>query len=175
MHRLVAAVCLAIVPVIAAATIYKVQMPDGSILFTDSPPASGKILEERESRSTARPPVKAATPATGGTGASDRPTIQVLPSPAPRSGSGPGLPPGMAPQNLDAANAEVTAAERELAVVRRKLEVGREPLGGERLGTAKGGSRLSPEYEARIAGLEREVGAAEERVKRAYEARNTLK
>lgn len=175
MHRLVAAACLAVVPVVAAATIYKVQMPDGSILFTDSPPASGKILEERESKSTARPPVKAGTSATGNASASDRPTIQVLPSPAPRSGAGAGMPLGAAPQNLDAANAEVTAAERELAVMRRKLEVGREPLGGERLGTAKGGSRLSPEYEARIGGLEREVAAAEERVKRAYEARNALK
>lgn len=177
MHRFVAAVCLAVVPVIAAATIYKVQMPDGTILFTDSPPANGKILEERESKSTARPPVKTTAPSTGSTaaGAQDRPAIPVLPSPAPRSGSGPGLPPGMAPQNLDAANAEVTTAERELAVVRRKLEVSREPLPGERLGTAKGGSRLSPEYESRIAGLEREVAAAEERVKRAYEARNTLK
>ena len=173
MHRFVAAVCLAIVPVIAAAAIYKVQMPDGTILFTDSPPANGKILEERESKSTARPPVKA--PATGSAGASDQPAIPVLPSPPPRSASGPGLPPARAPQSLDAANAEVTAAERELSVLRRKLELGREPLPGERLGTAKGGSRLSPEYEGRIAGLEREVAAAEERVKRAYEARNALK
>jgi hypothetical protein len=175
MHRFVAAVCLAIAPAIVAATIYKVQMPDGTILFTDAPPANGKILEERESKSTPRPPARAATPSAASAGASDKPAIPVLPSPAPRSGSGPGLPPGMAPQNLDAANAEVTSAERELSVVRRKLEVGREPLPGERLGTAKGGSRLSPEYEARIAGLEREVAAAEERVKRAYEARNALK
>jgi hypothetical protein len=177
MHRFVAAVCLAIAPAIVAATIYKVQMPDGTILFTDAPPANGKILEERESKSAARPPVKVAPPSVGSAaaGASDKPAIPVLPSPAPRSGSGPGLPPGMSPQNLDAANAEVTSAERELSVVRRKLEVGREPLPGERLGTAKGGSRLSPEYEARIAGLEREVAAAEERVKRAYEARNALK
>ena len=177
MHRFVAAVCLAIAPAIAAATIYKVQMPDGTILFTDAPPANGKILEERESKSTARPPIKAAPPSAGSAaaGTSDKPAITVLPSPTPRSGSGAGLPPGMAPQNLDAANAEVTSAERELAVVRRKLEVGREPLPGERLGTAKGGSRLSPEYEARIGGLEREVAAAEERVKRAYEARNALK
>lgn len=177
MHRLVAAVCLAIVPVIAAATIYKVQMPDGTILFTDSPPANGKILEERESKSTARPPVRVPTPLAGSAaaGGSERPPIPVLPSPAPRSGSGPGMPPGMAPQNIDAANAEVTAAERELAVLRRKLEIGREPLPGERLGTAKGGSRLSPEYESRIGGLEREVATAEDRVRRAYEARNTLK
>lgn len=168
MHRLVAAVCLAIAPVVAAATIYKVLMPDGTILFTDSPPANGKILEERESKSS-RPPVKSTTASTGGGAAamSDKPAIPVLQSPAPRAGT--------APQNLDAANAEVTAAERELAVVRRKLEVGREPFPGERLGTAKGGSRLSPEYESRIAGLEREVAATEERVKRAYEARNALK
>lgn len=167
MHRFVAAVCLAIAPVVAVATIYKVQMPDGTILFTDSPPANGKILEERESKST-RPPVKAAPSTAGGaTGMSDKPAIPVLQSPPPRGGA--------APQNLDAANAEVTAAERELTVVRRKLEVGREPFPGERLGTAKGGSRLSPEYESRIAGLEREVAAAEERVKRAYEARNALR
>lgn len=176
MHRFVAAVCLAMVPVAAAATIYKVQMPDGTILFTDTPPANGKILEERESKSAARPPVRAPTPvAASAAGGSERPAIPVLPSATSRSGSGPGQSPGMAPQSLDAAVAEVTAAERELSVVRRKLEVGREPLGGERLGTAKGGSRLSPEYEARIAGLEREVAAAEERVKRAYEARNALR
>jgi hypothetical protein len=98
----------------------------------------------------------------------------VLPSPPPRGGAASTLPPG-APQSLDAANAEVTTAERELAVARRKLEVGREPLAGERLGTAKGGSRLTPEYESRIAALEREVAAAEDRVKRAYENRNALK
>ena len=173
MHRLVAALCLVIAPAVAVATIYKVQLPDGTILFTDSPPANGKILEERASTSTPRPPVKPVTPSSGSAaaGMSDKPAIPVLPAPTARSSSSP----AMAPQNLDAANAEVTAAERELAVVRRKLEVGREPLAGERLGTAKGGSRLSPEYEARIAGLEREVAAAEDRVKRAYEARNALR
>lgn len=175
MHRFVAAVCLAVVPVVAAATIYKVQMPDGTILFTDSPPANGKILEERESKSTPRPPAKAATPSAATAGTSDKPAIPVLPSPAPRSATGPGSPSNMPPQTIEAANAEVTAAERELAVMRRKLEVGREPLAGERLGTAKGGSRLSPEYEARVAGLEREVALAEDRVKRAYEMRNALR
>ena len=174
MNRVVAAVCLAVVPVIAFATIYKVQMPDGTILFTDSPPASGKILEEREAKPTPRPaPPKGsatAAPAMPGPGAAP---VPVLPSPA---GA---IPPGATvrplPQNLDAANTEITAAERELAVARRKLEVGREPLPGERLGTVKGGSRLSPEYESRIGDLEREVAQAETRVKRAYEARNALK
>jgi hypothetical protein len=168
MHRVAATVCLAIAPVIAFAAIYKVQLPDGTILFTDSPPADGKILEERETKPTPRP-----TPAMPAVSPSSGATAPALPSPAP------GIPPGSTvrpiPQTLDAANAEITAAERELAVVRRKLELGREPLPGERLGIVKGGTRLSPEYESRIAGLERDVAQAELRVKQAYEARNALR
>jgi hypothetical protein len=172
MNRVVAAACLAIAPVIAFAAIYKVELPDGTILFTDSPPANGKILEEREAKPTPRPtPANAATPAVGSP--SSGAGVPALPPP------GPGIPPGSTvrpiPQTIDAANAEVTAAERDLAVARRKLELGREPLPGERLGIVKGGSRLSPEYEGRIAGLEREVAQAETRVKQAYEARNALR
>ncbi len=152
MHRFVAAVCLAIAPVIAVATIYKVQMPDGTILFTDAPPAEGKVLEERATKSTPRPAAKAAAPAGAGpaTGSSAPPPVRVLPTPAPATGQAREV-----PRNLDAAIAELTAAERELAVARRKLEVGREPQPGERLGTAKGGSRLSPEYKSRVGHLER--------------------
>jgi hypothetical protein len=172
MRRSIVAVCLAAAPVLALATIYKVQMPDGSILFTDTPPAGAKILEERAS-GTARPAPRPAPAPAGAAGASDRPPIAVLPTPMPR-GERPTAS-TVLPNTLDAANTEVTAAERELNVARRKLEVGREPLAGERLGTAKGGSRLSPEYESRIAGLEQEVAAAEDRLRRAYEARNALK
>lgn len=157
-------VCLVAAPLIAlGATIYKVQLPDGSILFTDSPPPGSKILEERESKSTPR----SAPRSVGGT---------ATPSPAAT-----GIPPGSTvvplkgPANLDAAMAEVNAAERELAVARRKLELGREPLPGERLGLKGGGTRLSPEYEARVGALEKEVSAAEARLKRAYEARNALR
>lgn len=174
MRRSIVAVCLAAVPALVLATIYKVQMPDGSILFTDSPPAGGRILEERASASTRPAPRPAPAPANRAGGASDQPAIPVLPTPAPKGAERPTTTTVQAP-TLDAANAEVTAAERELTVVRRKLEVGREPLPGERLGTAKGGSRLSPEYENRIADLEREVAAAEDRVRRAYEARNALR
>lgn len=174
MHRVVAVACLAIAPLVASATIYKVEMPDGTILFTDSPPAGGKIIEERETKPTPRPPAKGtATPV--GTAKTGTPVIPVLPS---KSGAG-DVPPGSTvrpiPQNIDAANAEIAAAERELSVLRRKLEVGREPQPGERLGTAKGGSRLSPEYESRVGGLEREVALAEDRLRRAYEARNALR
>ncbi len=61
--------------------------------------------------------------------------------------------------------------ERELAVAKRRLELGREPLPGERRGLAGGGSRLTPEYEARIAAMERDVAATEAKLKKAYESR----
>jgi hypothetical protein len=141
-------------------------MPDGTILFTDSPPAGAKILEERQPLppTAPRPPAKA-PPAPAAT--TPRAADKAAPTP-PQSGP-------TASQNIDAAMAEISDAERELAVARRKLEAGREPLPGERLGTASGRSRLSPEYESRVADLEREVAAAEVRVKRAYDARNALR
>jgi hypothetical protein len=167
MNRTVVAICLAIAPLVASATIYKVRMPDGTILFTDSPPAGAKVLEQRETvPPPPRPPAKAA-PATGAT--TPRQSDKAAPA-----ASGPAATPSGS-QAIDAAMAEISDAERELAAARRKLEAGREPLPGERLGTAGGRSRLSPEYENRIADLEREVTAADARVKRAYEARNALR
>ena len=65
----------------------------------------------------------------------------------------------------------IPALERELAVAKRKLELGREPLPGERRGLAGGGSRLTPEYEARIAGMERDIATIEAKLKSAYEKR----
>jgi hypothetical protein len=168
MHRVLAAICLAVVPLVAFGTIYKVRMPDGSILFTDSPPPGGKIIEERQPTPTpsVAVPKPPARPASG----------TVAPSkPAAPAGTRPDAAAEAAPQTLDAAIAEISDAERELAVARRRLEAGREPLPGERIGTAKGGSRLSPDYERRLAELEREVAEAEARAKRAYEARNALR
>jgi hypothetical protein len=75
------------------------------------------------------------------------------------------------PANRAATPANIPTLERELAVAKRKLELGREPLPGERRGLAGGGSRLTPEYESRIAAMEREVAATEARLKKAYESR----
>lgn len=166
MLRLILAGCLAAAPLLAAGqTIYKVQMPDGSVLYSDSVPPGGKVLEEREAKST--------------------PRVTTLPSPpmgraatAPQAGvARPGIPPGSTVRPVDPNNKlnnappNVASSERELAIARRKLELSREPLPGERRGLAGGGSRLTPEYEARIANVEREVAAAEAKLKRAYDAR----
>ena len=165
MLRLILAVSLAGAPLVAASQsmIYKVQMPDGSVLFSDSVPSGGKVLEEREAKSTPRVNTLPSQPAGKGT----PPTGAVV---RPGTASVPILRPGTATKG--AAPAEnVSNLERELAVAKRKLEVGREPLPGERRGLAGGGSRLTPEYEARIAAMEREVAATEAKLRNAYDSR----
>ena len=165
MIRLIFAVCLAIAPLLAAgqSMIYKVQMPDGSVMYSDNVPSGGKVLEEREAKSTPRVNVLPSQPGKGA-------------SPPQATVTRPGIPPGSVVRPVNPVQTAVpidnTAnLERELTVARRKLELGREPLPGERRGLAGGGSRLTPEYEARIATLEREVAAIEAKLKDAYAKR----
>jgi len=161
-HLLIAMVCVS--PCVATAqSIYKVQLPDGSIMFTDTPPPGAKVLEEREAKSSPRPAVRTTTP----TNAARQPMPGPLGEPA--------QPSAPKARPIDAAMQEIDAAERAVQVAKRRLELGREPLPGERLGLAGGGSRLSPEYEARVAGLEREVSDAEARLTKAHAARNAAR
>ena len=165
MRRLIFAVCLAGAPLLATAQsmIYKVQMPDGSVLYSDSVPSGGKVLEEREAKSTPRVNTLPSQPA------GRAPTAQGAAS---RSGStaDPMMRPGVTTKGA-APPENIATLERDLAVAKRKLELGREPLPGERRGLAGGGSRLSPEYEARIAAMERDVAATETKLKNAYDRR----
>ena len=165
MLRTIFAVCLATAPLIVAgqSMIYKVQMPDGSVLYSDNVPSGGKVLEEREAKSTPRVNVQPVQP---GKGAPPTQTAVTRPGVPPSSVMRPGIPTKGAtpPANLE-------TLERELATAKRRLELGREPLPGERRGLAGGGSRLTEEYEARIAGLEREVAMTEAKLKDAYAKR----
>lgn len=162
LHRLLLAIFIAVPCLAAAQSIYKVQTSDGSILFTDTPPAGSKILEERSTKSTPRPAAGAAgAPARSAAASAPRSTASAAASPQASA--------------LDAAIQEAAAAETAVKVAKRRLELGREPLPGERLGLAGGGSRLTPEYEARVAGLEREVAEAEARLKRANEAQSAAR
>lgn len=166
MLRLILAAGFAFAPLMAAAqTIYKVQMPDGSVMYTDSVPSGGKVLEEREAKTTPR----VSTVPNQAAGKSVVPGAVVRPSTGPAITGVPS--PGARPPGKNVMPPDVNTSERELAVARRKLELGREPLPGERRGLAGGGSRLTPEYEARIAALEREVAAAEAKLKSAYDSR----
>ena len=164
MLRMIFAVCLITAPLSVAgqSMIYKVQMPDGSVLYSDNVPSGGKVLEEREAKSTPRVNVLPSQPGKGA------PPTAVITRPAvpPGSAARPGFPAKGAPPP-----ANIETLERDLAVAKRNLELGREPLPGERRGLAGGGSRLTPEYEARIAALERQVAMTEEKLKDAYAKR----
>jgi hypothetical protein len=72
------------------------------------------------------------------------------------------------------ADAEVIAAEDALGATEKALAAGREPLPGERVATADGGSRLSDAHADRIKGLENDVKAAKERLDRVRRERNGL-
>ena len=165
MLRMIFAVCLATAPLMVAgqSVIYKVQMPDGSVLYSDNVPSGGKVLEEREAKSTPRVNVQPVQP---GKGAPPTQAVVTRPGVPPGSVMRPGIPTkGATPP------ANIETLERDLAIAKRNLELGREPLPGERRGLAGGGSRLTPEYEARIAGLERQVAMTEARLKDAYAKR----
>lgn len=145
---------------IAQTVIYKVRYADGRIGFTDSPPRDATILERRDVSGSANV-VPAAAPR-----AND--AERAVASPSAAAGSA-------AAADLNAAWQEIADAQRALDEARRALETGREPLPGERLGLAGGGSRLSPDYDARVRGLEDAVAAAEARLKDAHGARNAAR
>ena len=75
----------------------------------------------------------------------------------------------------DQADREITAAESALADAESALQEGREPLPGERISNAGGGTRLTEAYFQRLQDLEAQVKLAKERLDKAYEARNALK
>lgn len=142
---------LACVGASAQDRIYKVQTPDGRVLFTDRPPPGSKVLSEREV--THSPPAAAA-------GAERSQALQQQGAQAAerlqdRSAQ------------IDRAFAAVQAAERDLADAKLQLEQGRTPLEGEMIATARGRVRQSPAYQERIAELEKGVVAAEQRLAKA--------
>ncbi len=139
----------------AQQTVYKVRLKDGSVQFTDSVPAGATVLERIE------------VPAGGS-------AVSPMPAPTARPGE---LDERMRfrQQQLEAAHREVIAAEAALEQARRALEAGRAPRADELQGVRGGGTRPSPAYDARIAQLQAGVAAAEERTRRAYDARNALR
>ena len=145
MKRNLAALILAIFASSAGAqTVYKSIMPDGKIIYGEKPAAGAKKVETMET-----PPAK-----TGMT--------VITPEEQSRAAEGkarpvaPAVPPGRTPEAQDA---YVALKNAEAA-----LQAGREPLPGERQGTAGGGTRLTEAYFARQKSLEDAVAAARKRV-----------
>jgi hypothetical protein len=76
---------------------------------------------------------------------------------------------------LDRAYQELVAAQRALEAAKDRRERVQEPEPGERIGIAKGGSRLLPQYFERQRTGERDLIAAERRYERALERWNALR
>lgn len=76
---------------------------------------------------------------------------------------------------LTVAHEELVEAQLALAEARLRRERGIEPLAGERLGMAGGGSRLGPQYYARQAQLEDALSQAQARLDGALTRRNALR
>lgn len=77
-------------------------------------------------------------------------------------------------RQVDAADKVVAEAVQALLRAERAFRVGRVPLAGERVGNARGGSRLRPEYFARQKQLELAVEQLRTKLNDAYGARNAV-
>lgn len=142
--------------------IYKVRLPDGRILFTDRPPAGAKILSEREV-----PPPSPVQPAASGQGDAVTPLQQRAADAEARLRE--------RAAEVDRAFAAAQAAERELEQAKQALEQGQAPLPGEMIGTARGRVQPSPAYRERIAGLEKAVADAEQKLAKARNDLNAVR
>jgi Domain of unknown function (DUF4124) len=137
----------------AAQTVYRYITPDGRTIFSDQPVPGAKL---QGTVAPPAPPSGAPAPAPSGAPAA---------APAERTGDA-------RLQRLRDATAEVEAATQALEQARAQLEAGKEPLPGERTGTATGGSRLNEAYWARQTVNEETVRKAQARLDAAVVARN---
>lgn len=140
----------------AAQTVYRSVTPDGRVIFSDRPVPGAQLQG-----TIAPPPPPSSAPAPA-------PVESRTPSPVDR-------PAEERLARLRSATEEVNAATQVLAQARAQLDAGKEPLPGERTGTAGGGSRLNEAYEARQAANEQAVAKAQSRLDAAVAARNAVR
>jgi uncharacterized protein DUF4124 len=139
----------------AADTVYKYRRPDGSVVYSDTPLRGARLIG------------------------------RYLLVPQPPAGGSEGTVPGrsmdpderarLRSQSLEAADARIQAAERALKDAQDRQQAGVEPLEGERIGNARRGSRLGPEYFVRQKQLADEVERAQAQRDEAYRLRDELR
>jgi hypothetical protein len=128
-----------------AQMLYKSTMPDGKVVYGEKPEPGAKQVDK-----VAPPPAQ-----TGNT---------VL-TPAERQKLDQRLKQRSAQDDLQ--QRRLQSAHEQLKKAEAAREAGKEPLPGERLGTATGASRLTDEYWARQKSLEAAVEAARKQVEQA--------
>ena len=123
----------------AQAPMYRSTMPDGKVVISDSPVKGAAKVEEVKSRAGNYAPGNPVPPGAAGK-APDRSAA------------------------LAAAEAELKSAQAAYDAAVARAEKGREEREGDRIGTYKGGARLSDAYEKRQEALKAEVDAARQQL-----------
>jgi len=132
-----ASMCVALPQSAAAQGQYKSTMPDGRVLYGDTP-APGAAKVEEIQPSTAKGGL-------GGTTAREKATLKDIEKER---------------LQREGTQEKVRAAEQRLRDAEAARAAGKEPLEGERTGTAGGSSRLNDSYFERQRMLEENVGKA---------------
>ena len=122
-----------------AQPMYRSTMPDGKVVISDQPVKGAAKVEEVKTRPGNYAPGSPVPPG-------------AAPAPADRAGA------------AAAAESELKAAQSAYDAAVARAEKGREEREGDRIGTAKGGARLSEAYEKRQQDLKAEVEAARQRL-----------
>jgi hypothetical protein len=140
----------------AAQDAYRYVTPEGRVIYSDMPVPGARL------DGTIAPP----------TPVSPAPAAGFTPSPAQeallRSAD-------QRTRRLNELTVEIQNAERDLQAANARLDAGREPLEGERIGTYAGRSRLSDVYWARQDDNQLAVANAQARLNRAVQERNALR
>lgn len=158
MSRMLAPLLCALCLGLAAGTAYgqkmqKYQTPDGKIVYSDRLVPGARLVDE-----IAPPPP------------TDPNAAEAARAATKREGKAADAAAGKRAEKAASGNAEKDAAAA-LERAKQALERGREPLPGERLGTAGGKSRLSEEYFARQRANEAAVAEAQARLDTARSGR----
>ena len=123
----------------AAQAMYRSTMPDGKVVISDSPVKGAAKVEEVKSRAGNYAPGNPVPPGAAGK-APDRSAA------------------------LAAAESEYKAAQAAYDAAVARAQKGREETEGDRVGSYKGGARLSEAYEKRQETLKAEVEAAQKQL-----------
>ncbi|HKW37737.1 MAG TPA: DUF4124 domain-containing protein [Burkholderiales bacterium] len=135
----------------AAETVYKYRRPGGETVYSDAPVLGAKLIGR----------------------------FDLVPAPAPapsaEPGPGPAVAAGRREAELDAADAQIKAADRDLTGALERQQQDMEPLPGERRGNADGHSRLTPGYFERQRAAAAAVDAARAELDAAYRLKNEVR
>lgn len=144
----VVALALCCTGALAQQPIFKSTMPDGRVIYGEKPESGAKRVDKVEA-----PPPKSGI--TGLTPEEKARAEQITRQRATENAA------------ADKKQRELDEARKQLKAAEAARDAGKEPLPGERLGLAGGGSRLSDAYHARQKNLDAAVEAARKRLQAA--------